>query len=236
VEPHVPDRAPWRWLRPRHTMSCFLLYLGTNRTFPELEHHTLLVGDDYPGFVRQVTRERRIADSLALYVHAPSRTEPAMATNGGDSLAVLLPVPNLGSGDDWATLAPELRERVLDFMERDFGLAGLRDSIVVEHAWTPVDFKRKLEAPFGNAFAIEPVLWQSAYFRQPNRDRTVRGLYYVGAGTHPGGGIPGVILGAGVTAGVVAGDLATGRLLPRSRGLARGAAGTTGPGGASSAS
>jgi phytoene desaturase len=94
-------------------------------------------------------------------------------------------------------------------------MTGLRDSIVVEHAFTPVDFKRQLEAPMGNAFAIEPVLWQSAYFRQPNRDRTVDGLYYVGAGTHPGGGIPGVILGAGVTGDVIAADLASGRLAAR---------------------
>lgn len=216
LEPHVPDSAPWRWLRPRHTMSCYLLYLGTNRTFPQLEHHTLLVGEDYPGFVRQVTRRRRVADTLALYVHAPSRTEPAMAANGGDSLAVLLPVPNLAGHDDWSVRAPEMRERVLDFMEDDFGLDGLRDSIVVEHAYTPQDFKRELDAPFGNAFAIEPVLWQSAYFRQPNRDRTVGGLYYVGAGTHPGGGIPGVILGAGVTSDVIAADIASGRLGPRS--------------------
>jgi len=216
LEPSVPDAAPWRWIKPRHTMSCFLLYLGTNRTWPELEHHTLLVGDDYPGFVRQVTRERRVADTLALYIHAPSRTEPSMAANGGDSLAILLPVPNLGSHDDWSTRGPELRERILDFMEQDFGMAGLRESIVVEHSFTPADFKRELEAPLGNAFAIEPVLWQSAYFRQPNRDRTVGGLYYVGAGTHPGGGIPGVILGAGVTADVVAADLASGRLAARS--------------------
>jgi phytoene desaturase len=215
VQPHVRDGAPWRWLRPRQTMSCYLLYLGTNRPFPQLRHHTLLVGADYPGFVRQVTRERRIADDLALYVHAPSRTEPAMAANGGESLAVLLPVPNLASGDDWSIRGPELRERVLDFMENDFGLEGLRESIVVEHAMTPIDFRRNLEAPLGNAFAIEPVLWQSAYFRQPNRDRTLGGLYYVGAGTHPGGGIPGVILGAGVTADVVAGDLADGRIAAR---------------------
>jgi len=139
-----------------------------------------------------------------------------MAANGGESLYVLLPVPNLASHDDWAHVGPELRERVLDFMEHDFGLEGLRESIVVEHAFTPVDFKRQLEAPLGSAFAIEPVLWQSAYFRQPNRDRAVRGLYYVGAGTHPGGGIPGVILGAGVTADVVATDVASGRLVARS--------------------
>ena len=216
LEPPVPDRAPWRWMpRPRHTMSAYLLYLGTNRQFPQLEHHTLLVGGDYPGFVKQVTRERRLPDTLALYVHAPSRTERSMAANDGESLYVLLPVPNLGSHDDWSIAGPALRERVLDFMEHDFGLEGLRESIVVEHAFTPEDFKRELEAPMGNAFAIEPVLWQSAYFRQPNRDRVVGGLYYVGAGTHPGGGIPGVILGAGVTGDVVAADLASGRLAPR---------------------
>jgi phytoene desaturase len=212
LEPAVPDRIPWQWLRPRHTMSAYLLYLGTNRQFPQLEHHTLLVGDDYPGFVRQVTRERRLPDTLALYVHAPSRTERAMAANDGESIYVLLPVPNLASHDDWDVVGPELRERVLDFMEKDFGLDGLRESIVVEHSFTPADFRRELEAPLGNAFAIEPVLWQSAYFRQPNRDRTVGGLYYVGAGTHPGGGIPGVFLGAEVTAGVVQADVASGRL------------------------
>lgn len=215
LEPAVPDQVPWRWLRPRHTMSCYLLYLGTTRQFPQLEHHTLLVGDDYPGFVRQVTRRHQVADTLALYVHAPSRSEPAMAAPGGDSLSILLPVPNLGSHDDWAVRGPELRERILDFMERDFGLEGLRASIAVEHAFTPQDFKRELEAPMGNAFATEPVLWQSAYFRQPNRDRTVVGLYYVGAGTHPGGGIPGVIMGAGVTGDVIAADLASGRLPTR---------------------
>jgi len=227
LQPRTPDSVPWRWRRPRQTMSCFLLYLGTDRPFPQLRHHTLLVGPDYPGFVRQVTRERRIADDLALYVHAPSRTEPAMAANGGDSLAILLPVPNLASGDDWEALAPALRERVLSWMERDFGLEGLRDSIVVEHAMTPVDFRRDLDAPLGNAFATEPVLWQSAYFRQPNRDRTVAGLYYVGAGTHPGGGIPGVILGAGVTSDVIASDVAEGRVAPRSPGAHRPLGSTT---------
>jgi phytoene desaturase len=215
LEPDVPDAMPWRWRRPRQTMGCYLLYLGTTRTFPALTHHTLIVGPDYPRFVRQVTRERRVADGMALYVHAPSRTEPAMAAPGGDSLAILLPVPNLASGDDWTALAPVLRERVLDFLEQDAGLEGLRASIAVEHQLTPADFRRDLEAPLGNAFATEPVLWQSAFFRQPNRDRTVGGLYYVGAGTHPGGGIPGVLLGAGVTSDVLTADLASGRVAAR---------------------
>jgi phytoene desaturase len=101
----------------------------------------------------------------------------------------------------------------VSYLERDFGLEGLSGSIAVEHAFTPADFASEFWAADGNAFGVEPLLWQSAYFRQPNRDRTVGGLYYVGAGTHPGGGIPGVILGAQVTADVIASDRASGRFM-----------------------
>lgn len=190
---------------PRLTMSCYLLYLGTKRTFPQLHHHTLLVGRDYHGFIRDVAVTGRVPESLSLYLHAPSRTEPGMAAPGGESLSVLLPVPNLTSGHDWTQLAPRLRERVLDVLEAEegLGLCGLRDAIVVEHDWTPLDFRDRLGAADGNAFGAEPTLRQSAYFRQPNRDRRLRGLYYVGAGTHPGAGIPGVLMGAAVTAELV---------------------------------
>ena len=199
---------------PRLTMSCFLLYLGVRRKFPQLQHHTLLVGADYRGFISDVTATRRLPESLSLYLHAPSRTEPAMAPAGGESLAVLLPVPNLGSGFDWSAAEEPLRERVLDLLEADrgLGLTGLRDAIEVEHRWTPHTFRDDLRSPQGNAFGPEPLLWQSAYFRQPNRDRKIAGLYYAGAGTHPGAGIPGVLLTASVTAGVIANDLRVGRL------------------------
>jgi phytoene desaturase len=187
---------------PRLTMSCYLLYLGTNRPFPQLHHHTLLVGRDYRGFIRDVTVDGRVPDSLSLYLHVPSRTEPGMAAPGGESISILLPVPNLAHGNHWRALEPHYRERVLDILEADegLGLTGLRDSIVVEHAWTPLDFRDRFGAAGGNAFGPEPTLLQSAYFRQPNRDRRLGGLYYVGAGTHPGAGIPGVLMTAAVTA------------------------------------
>lgn len=189
----------------RLTMSCYLLYLGTNKEFPQLRHHTLLVGRDYRGFIHDVTVGGRIPGSLSLYLHAPSRTERAMAAPGGESISILLPVPNLSHGGDWETLAPVMRERVLDILEADegLGLHGLRDSLVVEHAWTPLDFRDRFGAAQGNAFGPEPTLFQSAYFRQPNRDRRLGGLYYVGAGTHPGAGIPGVLMTAAVTAGLM---------------------------------
>lgn len=201
--------APRRRLRP--TMSCFLLYLGTDRCFPALRHHTLLVGPGYRRFIETVTRGDRLPDTLSTYVHAPTRTEPAMAVPGGDSLAVLLPVPNLRAGVDWEQEADGLRDAVIDDLE-GYGLEGLRRSIRVEHRMTPLDFRRQFGAVDGNAFSIEPTLQQSAYFRAPNRVRGIQGMYHVGAGTHPGAGIPGVLLGAAVTAGLVAADA---RVRPR---------------------
>ncbi|MFZ9692841.1 MAG: phytoene desaturase family protein, partial [Phycisphaerales bacterium] len=157
--PDVPDAFPWR-LRPlRTTMSAHMMYLGTNRKFEKLLHHTLVVGDDYHGFIKDVTRDRRMPRSNAVYIHAPSRTEPAMAPEGGDSIAILLPVPNLRSGDDWREAEPRMRDRTLAWLEA-WGLPGLRESIVVERSWTPLTFRDEFLAPDGNAFAVEPSLQQ----------------------------------------------------------------------------
>jgi phytoene desaturase len=200
----VGRRPPRRRLRA--TMSCFLLYLGTDRVFDRLEHHTLLVGRRYRDFIRSVTRRGELARTFSTYVHAPARTEPAMAAPGGDSIAALLPVPNLRAGLDWGRESGRLRDALVADLERTFGLAGLDASVRVEHRMTPDDFARELGAVDGNAFAVEPTLHQSAYFRAPNRDRGLAGLYHVGGGTHPGAGIPGVLLGAEVTAGLVLAD------------------------------
>ncbi|WP_217915468.1 phytoene desaturase family protein [Miltoncostaea marina] len=198
--------APRRRLRP--TMSCFLVYMGTRRRWPGLLHHTLLVGPGYRSFIRDVTRRGVVPRTFSTYVHAPSRTEAAMAAPGGDSLAVLLPTPNLRGGTDWTAAADEVRDALVADMERSYGLHGLAADVVVEHRMTPLDFERRLGAEWGNAFSIEPTLGQSAYFRVPNRDRRIRNLYFVGGGTHPGAGIPGVLLGAAITGDLVAADAA----------------------------
>jgi len=206
----APDTLPWRLRGPRNSMSCLLLYLGCRRRFPALLHHTLVAGPGYRRFVDDVTRRHRLPSTVSLYVHAPVRTEEAMAPPGGDSLAVLLPVPNLASGDDWDRIGDAWRDRVVRYLEEDAGLDGLEASIEVEHRMTPLDFLRRFDADEGNAFGTEPLLTRSAYFRQPNRDRTVRGLYHVGAGVHPGAGVPGVLLSAEVTGGLVQRDLRRG--------------------------
>jgi phytoene desaturase len=196
-------RRPLRRLRP--TMSCFLLYLGLDRIQPSLLHHTLLVGAGYRAFIRDVTRGQRLPGTFSTYVHAPARTEPGMAAPGGDALAILLPVPNLRAGIDWDRAADGLRDALVADLETTFGLEGLAGSVVVEHRMAPPDFAREFGAVEGNAFAVEPTLHQSAYFRAPNR--VAPGVYHVGAGTHPGAGIPGVMLGAQVTASLVTQDV-----------------------------
>jgi phytoene desaturase len=201
----VGRRAPIRRLTP--TMSCFLLYLGTDRSFDSLRHHTLLVGSGYRRFIRDVTRRGVIAPTFSTYVHAPARSEPGMAVPGGDSLCVLLPVPNQRRERiDWSLRSDRLRDALVEDLETTFGLEGLDAATVVEHRMTPDDFERDLGAAWGNAFAVEPTLQQSAWLRPPNRDRQLRGLYFVGGGTHPGAGIPGVLLGAEVTVGLIARD------------------------------
>ena len=193
-----------RPLRP--TMSCFLLYLGLDRKLDALLHHTLLVGRDYREFIRTVTRGRHLPRTFSAYVHAPARTEAGMATPGGDALTVLLPVPNLRADVNWEREGDALRDALVADLERTFGLDGLASAVRLEHRMTPQDFARDLGAVDGNAFAVEPTLRQSAYFRPPNRVRGVTGMYHVGGGTHPGAGIPGVMLGAGVTAALVMAD------------------------------
>lgn len=202
-----PSQVSRRPLRP--TMSCFLLYLGTDRPFPRLAHHTLLVGDGYRRFIRDVTRDGRLPSTSSTYLHVPNRTEPGMATDGGDSICVLLPVPNLRSGTDWDVVGDRVRDWLVEDLERSFSLDGLGASIVEEHRMTPADFRERFGARDGNAFALEPTLQQSAALRPANRDRRARGLYRVGGGTHPGAGIPGVLLGAQVTAGLVGEDTRT---------------------------
>lgn len=194
-----------RRLKP--TMSALLLYLGTDRTFEQLHHHTLLVGDGYREFMADVTKRGRLARTFSTYLHVPSRTEPSMAAAGGDSIAVLLPVPNLRGDVDWSPAGEQrVRDALVDDLERSFGLEGLRESIVVEHRMTPREFRSELGAVDGNAFAVEPTLHQSAWLRPHNRVAGIEGLYHVGGGTHPGAGVPGVLLGAEVTAGLVAAD------------------------------
>lgn len=188
--------------RTRQSMSLFVAYFGSARQFPELAHHTIVLGERYRGLLDDIFRHRRLADDFSLYLHAPTRTDPSLAPAGHEGFYVLSPVPNNRSGIDWSREAEPYFERIRAELERRL-LPGLGDSPVEPIFLTPDDFEHTLRSDDGAAFGPEPILTQSAYFRYHNRSPDVGGLYFVGAGTHPGGGVPGVLCSAKVLDRVV---------------------------------
>lgn len=189
-----------------YSMSCFLLYLGTTRQFPELEHHTLILTERYKGLLNDIFKKKILPDDFSMYLHVPTRTDPSMAPEGCESMYVLIPVANLESGIDWEAHREAFTDTVLDFLE-EWGMEGLRESLEVCHVMDPTHFRDDLNSTVGNAFAVVPKFTQTAWFRPHNRSEDVDGLYLVGAGTHPGAGVPGVFLSAETTYGCIAEDL-----------------------------
>jgi phytoene desaturase len=188
------------------SMSLFVMYFGTNRQYEHLAHHTILFGPRFHGLLKDIFKGHRLPSDFSLYLHAPTRTDPSLAPPGGEAFYVLSPVPHLGQADlDWDAIATEYGDRILEALEAY--LPGLRGSIVTRRHFTPRDFKSQLNAFHGSAFSLAPKLTQSAYFRPHNRDPDIPGLYIVGAGTHPGAGVPGVINTAKATVGVIAADI-----------------------------
>ena len=185
--------------RAHMSMSVFLLYLGVRRKYPRLQHHTLILSKRYRELVKDIFDRKILPDDFSMYLHVPTRTDSSMAPPGCESMYVLIPVPHLGAGIDWSTAALPYADRVLAFLENDFGLEDLRSSLDVMEMFTPADFAGELNSFRGSAFSLEPRLTQSALFRPHNRSQDIRHLYFVGAGTHPGGGVPGVLLGAEAT-------------------------------------
>jgi phytoene desaturase len=193
--------------RMRWSMSLFLIYFGTDRTWPGLRQHTILFGPRYEGLLREIFHGRSLPEDFSLYLHCPTVTDPSLAPPGCASFYVLSPVPHLGNAPiDWATAAPGYAERILEVLERTL-LPGLRQRMVVRSIATPEQFRERLGAFHGNGFSVAPLLQQSAWFRPHNRDPRIPGLYVVGAGTHPGAGVPGVINSAKATVRVILRDL-----------------------------
>lgn len=203
----LPDGASRRWrpaklARASQSMSLFVWYFGTDRTYPDVPHHTILLGPRYRGLLDDIFRRKVLAEDFSLYLHRPTATDGSLAPAGHDAFYVLSPVPNLAGGEDWATVAEAYRARIAAHLEATM-LPGLSDHVVTSRVMTPVHFRDELNAPHGAAFSLEPVLTQSAWFRPHNRSEDVAGLYLVGAGTHPGAGLPGVLSSARILDEVV---------------------------------
>lgn len=191
----------------RHSMSLFVAYFGTRQSYPALTHHNVMFGPRYRELLEDIFDRGVVADDFSLYVHAPTLTDPSLAPPGGHAFYALSPVPNLEKGPvDWEQLGPAYAKRILRYLDQRY-MPGLEKDVVTLRTFSPRDFAERLGAHAGSAFSLEPVLTQSAYFRVHNRDPKIPGLYFVGAGTHPGAGVPGVIGSAKATYGVIARDL-----------------------------
>ncbi len=203
----LPPSARRRWTdrrieRSRYSMGLFVWYFGTDRRYPDVAHHTIMLGPRYRELLRDIFSRHVLAEDFSLYLHRPTATDPSLAPPGGDAFYVLSPVPHLASGTDWRVAAEPYRQRIAAHLEATV-LPGLGQHVVSSRMMTPQDFQDRLLSVRGAAFGLEPVLTQSAWFRPHNRSEDVRGLFIVGAGTHPGAGLPGVLSSARILDTVV---------------------------------
>ena len=193
-------------MRKRFSPSLFLVHFGVRGTFPEIAHHSVLFGPRYQGLLADIFDHGVLSEDFSLYLHHPSASDAAMAPAGHATFYALAPVPHLGKFPaDWNEIAPVLEARILAEIQRRL-IPDLQDRIVTKFSYAPPDFRDDLGAHLGSAFSLEPILSQSAWFRTHNRDDAIHNLFFVGAGTHPGAGIPGVVGSAKATAALMLGD------------------------------
>ena len=203
----VPSAARRRWTdrktaAKQYSMSLFVWYFGTKRQYPEVTHHLILVGPRYREHLADIFARKVLAEDFSLYLHRPTATDPSLAPPGCDAFYVLSPVPNLLGATDWTVHAETYRRTIAAHLSATV-LPGLEDEVVSSRLMTPLDFRDRLSSFQGAAFGLEPILTQSAWFRPHNRSEDIDGLFLVGAGTHPGAGVPGVISSARVLDKVV---------------------------------
>lgn len=181
----------------RYSMSLFVIYFGTKRRYTDsaLAHHNIILGDRYEGLLDDIFHKKKLSEDFSLYLHMPTITDPSTAPEGHEGFYVLSPVPHLDAGIDWTKQARPYRDAIMNFLEANY-LPDLQENIVAEQTIDPLHFQNTLNSYKGSAFSVEPILTQSAWFRPHNRSEDIDNLYFVGAGTHPGAGLPGVLSSA----------------------------------------
>ena len=187
----------WKKNRMEYSMGLFVYYFGTKKIYKDIEHHTIKFGSKYKEHLDDIFNKKKLNSDISYYLHRPSATDKSMAPEGNDCFYVLVPVPNNQSKVNWSTEGEKMKNLVIDKMEEDL-MPNLRDNIVSDFYLTPDYFEKELNTKFGSGFSIQPKFTQSAYFRFHNKSEIYDGLYFVGAGTHPGAGVPGVLSSAKV--------------------------------------
>ena len=191
-----------RLTRMQYSMSLFVMYFGTNRTYGDTAHHEILMGPRYEALLDDIYTRKVLAPDYSLYLHRPTATDPSLAPPGCDSFYVLSPVPHLGGDTDWSAACRPYRDAIVAHLEAKY-LPNLSQHIVSERVIDPRHFRDVLSSHLGSAFSVEPILTQSAWFRPHNRSEDVPNLYFAGAGTHPGAGIPGVLSSGKIVAELI---------------------------------
>jgi phytoene desaturase len=196
----LPPEAASRWTAPKldsveTSMGLFVVYFATKRRYPEVMHHTILFGGAFEEELAAIFKHGRIHQKFSVYLHRPSATDPQIVQANHDSFYALVAVPNLRASIDWRAEGPRLQARVFERLEATL-LPGLRAGLVASHHVTPTYFRDELNSWDGAGFSLAPTFMQSAWFRPHNRGEGVDGLYFAGAGTHPGAGVPGVLQSA----------------------------------------
>ena len=187
----------WKKKRMEYSMGLFVYYFGTKKIYDNVEHHTIKFGSKYKEHLDDIFDKKKLNNDISYYLHRPSATDKSMAPEGNDCFYVLVPVPNNFSGIDWSIEGDKMKKLIIDKMENDL-MPNLRNNIVEDFYLTPDYFEKDLNTKFGSGFSIQPKFTQSAYFRFHNKSEIYDGLYFVGAGTHPGAGVPGVLSSAKV--------------------------------------
>lgn len=186
----------------RYSMSLFVIYFGVSRTYPDIRHHTIILSERYRELLDEVFSKKLLPEDFSIYLHRPTATDPAMAPPGCDSFYALIPVPNQASGIDWRIQAKPFRDRVMKFLAEKY-LPDLDRHLATERLFTPLDFEQTLDSYLGAGFSFEPIFRQSAWFRPHNESEDVKNLFFVGAGTHPGAGVPGVLSSAKIAESLI---------------------------------
>ncbi len=187
----------WKKNRMEYSMGLFVYYFGTKKTYDNVEHHTIKFGKKYKEHLHDIFNNKKLNSDISYYLHRPSATDKSMAPKGNDCFYVLVPVPNNQSKIDWTVEGEKMKNLIIDKMENDL-MTNLRENIVEDFYLTPDYFEKDLNTKYGSGFSIQPKFSQSAYFRFHNKSEIYEGLYFVGAGTHPGAGVPGVLSSAKV--------------------------------------
>jgi phytoene desaturase len=183
--------------RMNYSMGLFVYYFGSKKQFRDVAHHTIYFGKSYKEHLNKIFDKKKLSDDISYYLHRPSATDQSMAPKDHDAFYVLVPVPNNLSGIDWASEGERFKNLVLTKMDQTV-LPGIKDSVISDFYLTPDYFENELATLHGSGFSIQPKFTQSAYFRFHNKSEIFDNLYFVGAGTHPGAGMPGVLSSAKV--------------------------------------